>query len=175
MHLYKHFCVKKNLLSLIVLLLPFTAVKAQAGATDQDLAAIRTQCQLINTAKLTKQHFTYESSGCVEDGAVDYYLNGTEIVKIVESGAIGDGSWVHEYYYSGGKLIFSYEVIEGGPAIGKVTKTAYRVYVKDGKAIRTMEDKKVISGEDKAPEAIQIGGKIFKAYKTKDFAKVLCG
>jgi hypothetical protein len=62
--------------------------------------------QAINSKGLKKQHFTYESAGCAEDGVVDYYFDNKDIAKIVESGAIGDGSWVNEYYYQSGKIIF---------------------------------------------------------------------
>lgn len=143
-------------------------------AENMDIKAIRSEYQRINASNLKRQHFTYESAGCVEDGKVDYFLENGNIVKITESGAIGDGSWQDEYYYSSGKVIFCFETLVGGPAIGKVTKTEYRVYVKDGKAIRVMENKKVLTSESKSAETMATANKIYKAYATKDFVSALC-
>jgi hypothetical protein len=143
-------------------------------ASNNNIASIRDAVQETNGKNLKKQHYTYESAGCAEDGVVDYFFDNKEIVKIIESGAIGDGSWVDEYYYRSGKVIFCFETIIGGPAIGKVTKTQYRVYVKDGRAIKTMKGTKIVRDDIKAGESIQTANKIFKAYVTKDFVGALC-
>jgi hypothetical protein len=143
-------------------------------ASDNDISAIRGAVQSTNSKSLKKQHYTYESAGCAEDGVVDYFFDNKEIVKIMESGAIGDGSWVDEYYSRSGKVIFCFETIIGGPAIGKVTKTEYRVYVKDGRPIKTMEGTKTVKDDTKAREYIETASKIFKAYASKDFVGALC-
>jgi hypothetical protein len=149
--------------------------KYPAQTVEDEIATIRNEFQKINSMSLKKEHFTYESSGCAEDGVVDCFFNNGKIVKIVESGAIGDGSWTDEYYYSSGKIIFCYEEITGGPAAGKVTKTAYRIYVKDGRSIKTMAGNKILSPDGQSAEAIKTGNKIYQAYKTKDFVSALCG
>ncbi|RFZ90971.1 hypothetical protein D0C36_18675 [Mucilaginibacter conchicola] len=164
MSLYKH----------LLLLLCLLAGQQTFAQTDADIAAIRQEYQKINAQKLTKQHFTYESSGCVEDGQLDFYLDGKNIVKVTESGAIGDGSWVNQYYYSDGKVIFCLESLEGGPAAGPVTKTEYRYYIKDGKALRMMEGAKVVKNDSKVSDILRSANNIYKAYATKKFAEALC-
>lgn len=159
--------------SLLCFLFLFTCGSA-FSQTDADIANIRQVYQKINSSDLTKQHFNYESEGCVEDGQVDFFFDGKNIVKITESGAIGDGSWVNQFYYQAGKLIFCLETIEGGPAIGKSTKTEYRYYIKDGKVLRVMEGAKVIKNDSKAADAINTGTKIYKTYAKKDFAAAIC-
>ncbi|MBS7567053.1 hypothetical protein KHS38_21795 [Mucilaginibacter sp. Bleaf8] len=149
--------------------------KTVQAASEQDITTIRRIYQEINSLKLTQQRFTYEAPGCVEEGVVNYFFRDKAIVKITESGSIGDGSWVHEYYYESGKAIFCYEAIVGGPAIGKVTKTEYRVYVKDNRPVRITANNKLIAVNDsKGTEAIQTAAKIYKAYAKKDFASALC-
>ncbi|WP_345953949.1 hypothetical protein [Mucilaginibacter sp. PAMB04168] len=149
-------------------------VYAQSVNSEQDIAAIRQQYQTINSLKLNTQRFTYESSGCVDGGVITYFLKKKEIVRITESGSIGDGSWVNEYYYSAGKTIFCLETIVGGPAIGKVTKTQYRYYIKNSRPIRVMKGQKIIPAGSKATEILRTASKIYKAYTTKDFVSALC-
>ncbi|QDW25624.1 hypothetical protein [Pedobacter sp. KBS0701] len=149
-------------------------VTSNKQMVDQAILAIRQDVQKINSKPLKKEHYTYESAGCTEDGVVNYYFDGKAIVKIVESGSIGDGSWVNEYYYRSGKVIFCFETIIGGPAIGKVTKTEYRFYVKDGIPLKTMEGAKTVKSDSKASESIGTAGSIFEAYTSKDFAGALC-
>ncbi|WP_158827416.1 hypothetical protein [Mucilaginibacter lacusdianchii] len=141
---------------------------------ETDIAGIRQTYQQINSLNLTKQRFTYESPGCVEDGIVNYFFDHSKIVKITESGAIGDGSWAVEYYYSAGKVVFCLETIVGGPAIGKVTKSVYRYYIKNGRPVRVMEGSKIITANSKAAEIIQTANKIYDAYASKDFISALC-
>jgi hypothetical protein len=147
---------------------------AQTGAEASNVLAIRSEYQKINALPLTKQHFTYESSGCADGGVVDYFLNHKKIVKITESGAIGDGSWVNEYYYSNGKVIFIFETTVGGAAVGKITKTADRYYVKNNRPLRVMKGSKIVPVNSRAVEIIQTANKIYKAYVTKDFVAALC-
>ena len=141
---------------------------------DKDILSIKDAVQATNGKSLKRQHYTYESAGCVEDGVVDYFFDNKEIVKIMESGSVGDGSWVDEYYYRSGKVIFCFETIIGGPAIGKVTKTEYRVYTKDGRPVKTIAGKKTVKDDAKARESIETASKIFKAYASKDFVAALC-
>lgn len=136
---------------------------------EADIFAIRIAYQQINSDKLTKKQFTYQSSGCVDGGVVNYYFKNNDIVKITESGAIGDGSWVNEYYYYKSKFFFGLETIVGGPAIGKVTKTQYRYYIRDGRPTRLMEGSKIIPVDSRATEMLVTTGRIYKAYTTKEF------
>lgn len=157
---------------LLMILLPVLHVLAQQ--TETDIAAIRATFKKINALSLKPVQFKYESEGCVEDGTVQYYLQGKEIVKIIESGSIGDGSWKNEYYYQNGKFIFSYEMIVGGPAEGAETKSEYRVYVKDAKVIRYMEGQQILTPDSRVSKTMEIAGKLPSAYTTKNFVAILC-
>lgn len=141
---------------------------------EPDILVIRQSFQRINALKLRMQRFTYESAGCAEEGIVKYYFHNKEIVKISESGSIGDGSWLREYYYDAGKVIFCLESLVGGPAVGPVTRTQYRYYVKDGHPIRVMDGNKMIPADSKASEMLQTAHNIYEAYTTKDFVSALC-
>ncbi|WP_157255447.1 hypothetical protein [Pedobacter sp. Leaf216] len=163
----KHF---QNLLIIFFLLLC-----GQALAQDNAIiVAIRKEYNRINGLKLSKQNYKYEKEGCVEDGRVNYFFEGKSIVKITEAGSIGDGSWTANYFYHAGKPIFCYELIEGGPAAGPDIKTEHRIYIKDGRAYRVMEGKKVMKSENISKEQIQRANNIYKAYATKKFADALC-
>ena len=161
---------------LLVLMLPALQIKAQQknSGTEESIAAIRTEFKRINASALSTEEFQYDSAGCVDEGVVTYFLENQEIVKIVESGAIGDGSWTREFYYQSGKFIFCYEQIVGGPAEGPETKSEFRTYVKDDKVIRFMDDKKIVPPTSKATGQLRTAPRLLKAYHTKDFAKVLC-
>ena len=153
-----------------------TYLFAQQKAPDAAVEEIRTAFKEINSNKTYKQeHYTYEAAGCVDDGRLDYYLDKQQVVKIKETGLIGDGSWVTEYYYRNGNLIFIFESLIGGPAEGAVQKSEYRVYVKDGKVIRFMDGQKIIPADNKAADLTATAGKLLKARTTKDFKAALCG
>lgn len=158
----------------LLITVPVTCLFAQQKTAEADIENIRTAYKEINSKSLTKEHYTYEGAGCAEDGVVDYYLDKQQIVKIKESGSIGDGSWTTEYYYRNGDLIFIYESLIGGPAIGKVEKSEYRVYVKGGKVIRFMDNQKIIPADSKAGELTETAIKLWKVHSTKKFAEVLC-
>jgi hypothetical protein len=159
---------------LLIIVLPVLNVHAQQKSTETDIADIRTAFKKINALSLKQKQFRYESDGCVEDGIVQYYFQDNEIVKIIESGSIGDGSWKNEYYYESGKFIFSYEMIIGSSAEGEETKSEYRVYAKDGAAIRYMEDQKILPTDSRVSRKLEIAEKLLKAYITKNFAAILC-
>ena len=158
----------------IITILFFLAAFGGQAYAQQDIEAIRVEFKKINSMPLTKKEFKYESAGCVDGGVVQYFLDKGDIVKITESGSIGDGSWVREFYFQAGKCIFCYDTQVGGPAIGPVTKTEYRVYVNDGKIIRVMEDKKIVTTDTKAIETVGTAAKLLKAYEKKNFAEILC-
>ncbi|OQP57204.1 hypothetical protein A3860_11635 [Niastella vici] len=158
----------------LLITVPVTCLFAQQKAADADIEAIRSAYKEINSQSLTKEHYTNEAAGCAEDGVVDYFLDKQQIVKIKESGSIGDGSWTTEYYYRNGDLIFIYETLTGGPANGKVEKSEYRVYVKSSRVIRFMNNQQIIPADSKAGELTETALKLFKAHTTKKFAEVLC-
>lgn len=143
--------------------------------TTAAINVIRAEYKNINTAQLTTEAFKYEADGCVDGGQVKYFFNQKkEIVKIVESGSIGDGSWDREFYFQSGKFIFCYEMLIGGPAVGPEIKNEHRTYIKDDQVLRYIEDKNIVPSGATAAEALKISYKLLKAYTTKKFAEVLC-
>lgn len=176
MHLFTRYCL--IILTCITLSnLNSIAQSKQASShsdVSQDVAAIRETYKRINALTLKKEQYTYEVAGCAEDGKVVCFLNNKTLVKIVESGSIGDGSWVREFYYQDGKCIFCYEQLIGGPAEGKTVTTEYRYYIKRDMPVRCMENAKITPADSKATENIQTAQRLLKAYPAKDFSTALC-
>jgi len=158
----------------LLITVPVTSIFAQQKTTDAAIEEIRSVFKEINSKSLTKEHYTYEAPGCAEDGVVDYFLHKQQIVKVKESGSVGDGSWTTEYYYRNGDCIFIYESLIGGPANGKVQKSEYRVYIKGGRVIRFMNDQQIIPADSKAGELTETAIKLWKSHTAKNFAEVLC-
>jgi len=165
----------KQLAFFALLLMPGACLFAQQKSPDAAIEEIRAAFKETNSKTLTKEHYSYESAGCAEDGVVDCFLDKQQVVKIKESGSIGDGSWATEYYYRNGNLIFIFESLIGGPANGPIQKSEYRVYVKDGKVIRFMDGQKIIPADNKAADMTATAIKLLKARTTKKFAEALCG
>ena len=164
----------------------FTAIAQQATAPkagkkqnkitaqEQAIQSIRASYQRINAMPLQNELFRYEAEACVEDGVVTYFRKDGAIVKITESGSIGDGSWVNEYYFQKGKPIFCYEVSIGGPAIGAVTRIERISYIAQDTLFRYMVDQQITSPDAKAKAIIQTAYQLLAAYETKAFAAALC-
>lgn len=148
--------------------------KHTSASAEQEVTAIRNEFKRINTLPLQKEQFTYEVAGCVEEGKVVCYFSNKALVKIAESGSIGDGSWVREFYYRNGKCIFCYEKLVGGPAEGAAVTTEYRFYIKNDKAVKCMENSTVIPADSKSTEIITMAQNLLRAYPTKDFGAALC-
>jgi hypothetical protein len=167
----------KHITLLVVLISCFgTCLFAQEKTTEAAVEAIRAAFKEINSNKTYKtERFTYEIAGCVDNGSLDYYLDKQQVVKIKETGLIGDGGWDTEYYYRNGNLIFIFESLIGGPANGPIQKSEYRVYVKDGKVIRFMNGPKIIPADNKAAELTATAKKLLQVRITKDFKGALCG
>ncbi len=160
----------------LLICLPGACLFALQKAPDAAIEEIRTAFKEINSIKTyKKEEYKYEIAGCVESGSLEYYLDKKQIVKIKETGLIGDGGWDTEYYYRNGNLIFIFESLLGAPADGKVQKSEYRVYVKDGKVIRFMENQQIIPADNKAAEMTETAIKLLKARTTKNFKAALCG
>jgi hypothetical protein len=153
-----------------------TSVLSTSGIdTTAAINVIRAEYKNINTAQLTAEAFKYEADGCVDGGQVKYFFNQQkEMVKIVESGSIGDGSWNREFYFQSGKFIFCYELLVGGSAAGPEVRNEHRTYIKDDQVLRYVEDKNIAPPGSTAAEALKISYKLLKAYTTKKFAEVLC-
>lgn len=163
---------------------PNNVAKSQAGSIKSTPAPpanpasaikeIRAEYTRINALPLTKERFNWEADGCVEGGVITYFFHDGKILKVVESGAIGDGSWVTEYYYKNGRFIFSYDVLIGGPAEGPETKKELRTYVSNDTVVQSLENKTIIEPIEKVLSATSKPYKILKAYQTKDFEAALC-
>lgn len=165
-------------ITFLALLIGFsgTCLFAQQKTTEAAIEEIRAAFKEINSNKTYKtENHTYEISGCVDDGSLIYYFDKQQVVKIKETGLIGDGGWDTEYYYRNGNLIFIFESLIGGPASGPIQKSEYRVYVKDGKVIRFMDGQRIIPADSKAAEMTSTAVKLLTARTTKNFKAALCG
>lgn len=179
----------KRYLSFLPLLIALSALSFQAGFaqrksmtgvqikqnnSEADVVSIRAIYTRTNTLPLKREAFRFESPGCIEDGLITYFRNNNNIVKITEAGSIGDGSWTTEFYFDARKLVFCVDQLTGGPASGAEVTTEYRLYVKNNRPVRCMENKKVIPPDKKATETISTAYKLLKAYQTKNFKAALC-
>ncbi|MFZ4927960.1 hypothetical protein [Chryseobacterium sp. Mn2064] len=140
----------------------------------ENIDAIRAEYKKINSLKLTIQHFKYQDLPCVDEGVTNYFMEGSNVRKITEKFIKGDGYSATEFYFKDGKFIFALEVIVGGPAMGPETKTEYRYYAKDDKALRQLEGDKIVAADSKFTDALTRGYQLIKARTAKDFKKAIC-
>lgn len=151
-----------------------TAAPAELSA-DSAVSRIRMVFQQINEATLTSKNFDWTEPNCVDEGTATYMFNSKgKIVKVVETGFIGDGSWTNTYYYQDGKFIFSLQRDIGGPAIGPVDTVEQRKYVYENKVIRTMENERYTTPTDSVLTPASKEYKILEAYKSKQFGAAFC-
>jgi hypothetical protein len=148
---------------------------AEAIPTDSAIRLIRTAFEQINAAPLQHKDFKWTADNCNADGTATYYLTGNnEIVKVVETGAIGDGSWTTAYYYQQGRFLFSLTTDIGGPAIGPVDTMTIRKYVYNNKVIRTIENDTYTSTADSLLTPASKEYRILEAFKSKNFGAAFC-
>ena len=146
----------------------------KASSQVGDIDAIRTEYARINSQKLKIQQFRYEDLPCVDEGETTYFMQGNEVRKIIEKFIKDDAYNVTEFYFKDGKLIFALETVVAGPAIYPETKTEYRYYVKDDKAVRQLEGKEIVAADSKFTEALKRGYELIKARTAKNFNKAIC-
>ena len=138
------------------------------------VAAIRTEVERINQMKLLVESFSWREDGCVDEGKVNYYLNNDTIVKVTESGFIGDGGWTKAYYYKNGKFIFSFMQSIGGPAGMPVDTSEIRMYADhDTLVLQKRNDKSFNDLSEKFTNS-STEYRLLNAYKSKNFAAVFC-
>lgn len=138
------------------------------------VAAIRAEVQRINSMKVMVQSFNWSEDGCVEGGKINYYFNNDSIVKATESGFIGDGGWIKEYYYSNGKFIFSFMQYIGGPAAMPVDTSEIRMYVHNDTLVLQRRNSDYMDDLTKKYDSNSVEYRILAAYKDKNFANVFC-
>jgi hypothetical protein len=144
-------------------------------STDSAIALIRAAFERINKEKLSSRRFKFTEVNCVDEGEVTYMLDkGGNIIKVVETGSIGDGSWTTAYYYQNGRFLFSLCTDVGGPAIGPAITTRYRKYVYEDRVIRTMENDTYVTPDDTLLTATSKEYKILDAYHSKRFGAAFC-
>ena len=163
------FCV----LSIVLFLLPLTGNSQNKNArnVENDILQIRHEYQRINSLKLTKKQFTWS---CEATGTITYYLHNEQILKTIEEGAIGDGSWVIENYYQSGRIIFIYEVTTVSIGSNPDTHTEERTYVLNDKVIKHMNGQKVTQCKVCGFNTSSKEYKLLSAYSTKNFKNALC-
>lgn len=147
---------------------------AAQASPAQAIKEIRAEYARINALQLIKESFKWEANGCVDEGVINYFFSDGKILKIVETGSIGDEAWVTEYYYKNGKFIFSHDVLTGGPAAGPQTKKELRTYVRNDTIVQSIENKTIIAPVQRLLSTASKEYKILSAYQTKDFEGALC-
>ncbi|MFT3980285.1 MAG: hypothetical protein QM687_07440 [Ferruginibacter sp.] len=142
---------------------------------DEDvIQSIRSKVQGINNMSLLVQTFDWSSPGCAEEGKISFYLNKDSIVKIIESGFIGDGGWTKEYYYDRGKFIFSFMQNIGGPASMPVDTSEVREYVNNDTLVLLKRNSEAHTGLKQKWNSQSTEYKLLRSFKNRDYAKVLC-
>jgi hypothetical protein len=150
------------------------AASGKASSQVEDIDAIRAEYAKINSQKLRIQQFRYEDLPCVDEGETTYFMQGKEVRKITEKFIKDDGYNVTEFYFKDGKFIFALETVVGGPAIGPETKTEYRYYAKDDKAVRQLEGKEIVAADSKFTDALKSGYQLIKARTARNFNEAIC-
>ena len=105
--------------------------------TSSPVSEIRKEFQRINTAGgLSVKKIKWGTENCDIGGTASYFYENDQVVKIVVDGYEADGSWLDEYYYKNGKLIFIYEQAQYGHAPHmNETKINCRKYIRGDEVI----------------------------------------
>lgn len=141
---------------------------------EKQVKIIRTQFQKINDSPLTKKTFSWSQDGCGQ-GELKFYFFNKELVKIIETGFIGDGSWTKEYYYKDKKIFFTYEVEY--IYVGNIeTKNENRIYFYNNKTIRTIGNGIVKDYTQQVAAISQISKEylLYNSYRLKNFNEAIC-
>lgn len=141
---------------------------------ESAIGSIRAAVQAINSQTLQVQTFNWRRSSCADEASIRFFLDGGEIRKIVETGFIGDGGWVTEYYYNKGKFIFSYMQHIGGPAGMPVDTSEIRKYVDDDTLVLMIKNKESHTDIKQKFSGNSKEYKLLRSLKNKDYAEVLC-
>jgi hypothetical protein len=135
--------------------------------------SIKQEVARINTANLPSKSFSFK---CDEMVKITYHYTGKEISKVtIDWGTVGDAYQREEFYYKNGRLIFDYDLLEGAGAYeGGDKKLERRHYVINDKAVKYMENDKVLPCKycDYAKSSKPY--KMLAAEATHDFESVLC-
>lgn len=135
--------------------------------------SIKQEVARINTANLPSKSFSFK---CDEMVKITYHYTGKEISKvIIDWGTVGDAYQREEFYYKNGRLIFDYDVLEGAGAYeGGDKKLERRHYVINDKAVKYMENDKVLPCKYCDYNKSSKQYKMLAAEATHDFESVLC-
>ena len=145
---------------------------ANSTTPEQMILDIRSEFKRINSIRLTTKKYNFH---CDTDGTITYYTDNGKIVKIaIDWGFMGDYSTKSEYYYKDDKLIFTYNILIGGPAGVVETKTEERTYINNDKTIKYMKNQKVIACTTCQFNNSSREYKILEAYNTNNIKSALC-
>ncbi|MGH1517891.1 hypothetical protein [Chryseobacterium sp. JK1] len=149
-------------------------LKRSVQQGNKDIDDIKAEYKKINGMNLKTKSFKYEDLECVDEGETAYFMKGNDVRKIVEKYIKGDGYTLTEYYFKEGKFIFAVEAIVGGPAMGPETKSVYRYYAKDDKAIRQIDGKQIVTPDSKFEDALKRAYQLTKARTAPNFNEAIC-
>lgn len=154
----------------------FTAPPPDPARVEAQIKAIRRVYQQIQAAPLTlADSVNVEVAGCINEGILRYYQDQGQIVKIVETGWIGDGGWTTEFYFDHGHYVFGLDVMEGGPADGPDERLETRTYVADGRIIRSISTRDGKPDHDTTTVSPTTAARLYYAYTKRNFATAVCG
>ena len=166
---------------ILTILCIFTLLITNAQTTtlaeiEKQVKIIRTQFQKTNTSSTTKKVFNWSKDACGQGELKFYFLN-QQLVKIIEFGFIGDGSWTKEYYYQN-KVYFTYEVFNSyiGAGSNETKKDEYRSYFYNDKLIRSIENGIVKNYTQQNTVLTQTAKeyRLFNSFKSKKFNEAIC-
>lgn len=163
-----------------------TASNVQKPQTVEDkIKHIRSIFESINNDKsLQKKDFKWEndySENCgFFVGEVTRFTNAEGLRKVIMKIG-GDGSTItQEYYYDKGQLFFVYSVLKYYPPMPDaeaIIVNDYRIYIEDGKIIRTLSNSKEVDGyteEHNVEFYLKQGNQLITAQSIKEFDTIIC-
>ena len=150
-------------------------VASGTGDTEQMVAEIRKEFQRIGGLKLAQKKYPFECDNDPANGTATYYTEDGKVVKLyVDWGVVGDYYSTTEYYFKNEKLIFIFESVTGGPAMGPDKTTEKRIYINNDKTIRFIKDKKTLPCETCEYTERSHEYKMLKAFNTNNAKKAIC-
>lgn len=166
-----------KLIFLFIILLNASQLHAQnitLTEIEKQVKNIRTQFQKINASPLNKKAFNWSQDGCGQGELTFYFIN-QQLVKIIETGSIGDGSWTKEYYYKDKKIVFTYE-IEYIYVGNTETKNEYRTYFYNNKIIRSIENSVIKNYTQQVSVIYQTSKeyRLFNSFTLKNYNDAIC-
>ena len=157
--------MKQIALSLTAVCFVIAAAQTLSAQTDKRVAAIRAKTLEINKPRKAYAKTKVDVPGISTEGAeAVIYRSGSEVKKITASIYGESFKAASEFYFDGGRLIFSFDKVSRfrmpmpskGPVVDRIE--LYRGYFDEGKMFRLTKDNKAVPTTD--PEFESESGRI---------------